>query len=59
MYADGPITWCLQERIARYREQADTFHTMAKSDERPFARHLLMQLAREFDCLADGLQELP
>ena len=58
MYADDPITWCSQERIARYREQADTFHEMAKSEVRPFARNLLMRLAGEFDCLANGLQEV-
>ena len=55
MYAD-PVTWCLEERIARYREQADTFDEMAKSDGRPFARNVLMQLALEFDALAAGLQ---
>jgi len=59
MYADDPITWCSQERIARYREQADRFYEMAKSEVRPFARNLLMRLDGEFDCLADGWQELP
>lgn len=58
MYGE-PVTWCLQERIARYREQADTFHEMAELDDRPFARNLLEQLALEFNSLADGLQELP
>ena len=58
-YADDPITWYLQERIARYREQSDRFHDMAKSEVRPLARNLLMRLAGEFVCLADGLQELP
>jgi hypothetical protein len=59
MYADDPVTWCLQERIARYREQAEIFGEMANSDGRPFARNILMQLAAEFDALADGLQEHP
>jgi hypothetical protein len=59
MYANDPITWCSRERIARYREEADAFQEMAKSDERPLARDLLIRLAHEFDCLADGLQELP
>jgi len=58
MYAD-PVTWCLEERIARYREQADTFNEMAKSADCPFARNILMELALEFDALAAGLQELP
>ena len=59
MYANDPITWCSRERIAGYREEADAFQEMAKSDERPLARDLLIRLAHEFDCLADGLQELP
>jgi hypothetical protein len=58
MYAD-PITWCLRERITRYREQADRFHEMAKSDSRLFARTVLIRLAIEFNSLADGLQDLP
>lgn len=58
MYAD-PVTWCLQERIARYREQADSFNEMAKSAHRRYACDALMQLALEFDALANGLQELP
>lgn len=57
MYAD-PITWSLQERIAHYREQADVFEDMAKSDKRPIARNILIRLAIEFNSLADGLQDL-
>ena len=58
MYAD-PVTWTVQERIAHYREQADTFEELAKSDDRPVARRILIQLSSEFNSLADGLQELP
>ena len=57
MYAD-PVTWSLQERIARYREQADALEAMARSDDSPVARDILHRLAVEFDCLANGLQEL-
>ena len=58
MYSD-PVFWSLHERIARYREQADVFNVLANSDDRPFARNLLRQLAVEFGRLANCLQELP
>jgi hypothetical protein len=57
MYAD-PVTWSLRERIARCREQADLFAEMARGDNR-FICEFLAELARQFDCCADNLQELP
>jgi hypothetical protein len=47
----------MQERIARCREQATFFERMAEAESRFVARDLLMDLARQFDCLADALQE--
>ena len=37
MYGD-PITWSMQERIARCREQADIFQQMADADNRFIGR---------------------
>ena len=52
-----PVTWSIQERIARCREQAAFFETMAEAESRFVARDLLIELARQFNSLADGLQE--
>ena len=58
MYGD-PVTWSRQERIARCREQADTFEKMAEADNRFIARDLLIDLARQFNSVADSLQQNP
>jgi hypothetical protein len=47
----------MQERSARCREQAAFFEEMAEAESRFVARDLLMELARQFNCLADTLQE--
>jgi hypothetical protein len=52
-----PVTWSIQERIARCREQAAFFESMAETESRFVARDLLMDLARQFNGLADALQE--
>jgi hypothetical protein len=52
-----PVTWSIQERIARCREQAAFFESMAETESRFVARDLLMDLARQFNCMADALQE--
>jgi hypothetical protein len=51
-----PVTWSIQERIARCREQAAFFEIMAEAESRFVARDLLIELARQFNSLADGLQ---
>jgi hypothetical protein len=52
-----PVTWSIQERIARCREQAAFFESMAETESRFVARDLLMDLARQFNGMADALQE--
>jgi hypothetical protein len=52
-----PVTWSIQERIARCREQAAFFESMAETESRFAARDLLMDLVRQFNGLADALQE--
>ena len=52
-----PVTWSLQERIAHCREQAAFFERMAEDDSRFVARDGLMELARQFNSLADALEE--
>ena len=42
-----PVTWSIQERIARCREQAAFFETMAEAESRFVARDLLIELARQ------------
>ena len=58
MYGD-PVTWSTQERIARCREQADSFQKMADSECRLIGRDRLLELARQFNCWADSLQQHP
>jgi len=52
-----PVTWSIEERIARCREQATFFESMAAAESRFVARDALMDLARQFNCLADALRE--
>src|SRR6266852_2907859 len=54
-----PVTWSREERIARCREQAASFQRMAEANSRFIARDLLIELARQFNSLADGLQKHP
>jgi len=54
-----PVTWSIQERIARCREQAAFFERMAETESRFVARDLLIELAHQFNSLADGLQAHP
>ena len=58
MYGD-PVTWSTQERIARCREQADSFQKMADSECRFIGRDRLLELAHQFNCWADSLQQHP
>jgi len=58
MYGD-PVTWWKQERIARCREQADCFQKLAESDCRFIGRDRLIELADQFNCWADSLQQNP
>ena len=51
-----PVTWSIEERIARCREQAAFFESMAAAESRFVARDLLIDLARQFNCVADALE---
>ena len=54
-----PVTLSLHERIAYYRDQAALFEGMAaaEADRRIVARDLLMDLSRQFNSVADSLQD--
>jgi hypothetical protein len=58
MYED-PVTWSREERIARWREQADCFQKLAASDSRFISRDRLLELALQFNSWADSLQQNP
>lgn len=58
MYGD-PVTWSREERIARCREQADTFQKLAESGCCFIGRDHLIELADQFNCWADSLQQNP
>ena len=47
--------WIMGDRVTRYREKADHLKGMAKAEQRPRERAHVLELAIEYERLADEL----
>lgn len=48
-----PATWSHHERVVQYRVLAARYRRMAETEDRPFARDGLLELARECEAVAE------